>query len=179
MVRDDWADHTQEGKKYAPTEKADGLEGLDEGKLMEAVKAVMSMLKSKESALPPPREEYSYQQPSKQRTKQRTEQFDDFETQEIVLNVQQQLNDIIQSLSPEDLRIIDKFAIRKAMSIDDYVELHAPFIDSRIVALALSLRPYLAKQGKENLIDLFLKGLNIVTLIDDIKTKGLLPKRSL
>lgn len=175
MVRDEWTDHTQEGKAYTPVEKVNGLEGLDEEKLMEAVKSVMFMLKSKESALPPPREEYSHQQPSKQRA----EHVDDFEMQEIVLNVQQQLNNIIQSLSPDDLRIIDKFAIRKAMSIDDYVELHAPFIDSRIVALALSLRPYLAKQGKENLIDLFLKGLNIVTLVDDIKTKGLLPKRPL
>ena len=175
MVRDDWTDHTQEDEKHNLTGKTDGLDGLSAEKLMEAVKAVMSMLKSKERALPSPRDENTYQQPSKQRV----EHVDDFEIQEIVLNVQQQVNSIIQSLSPEDLRIIDKFAIRKALSIDDYVELHAPFIDSRIVALALSLRPYLAKQGKENLIDLFLKGLNVVTLVDDIKTKGLLPRRSL
>lgn len=174
MVRDDWTENTQEGTKNAPTETVDGLKELDEEKLMEAVKTIMSVLKSKESALPPPREEYHEQQFSKQRAAQ----VEDFEMQEIVLNVQEQLNSIIQNLSPEDLRIIDKFAIRKAMSIDDYVELHAPFIDSKIIALALSLRPYLAKQGKEHLIDLFLKGLNIVTLVDDIRTKGLFPKRS-
>src|SRR5690554_5519647 len=126
MVREDWADHTQEDREEAPAGKVDGLEGLNEQKLLEVIKSVMSMLKSKESALPPPHEEYSYQQPSKQRA----EPVDDFEIQEIVLNVQQQLNNIIQGLSPDDLRIIDKFAIRKAMSIDDYVELHAPFIDS-------------------------------------------------
>ena len=170
-------DHTQEDTGEALNGKIDGLEGMDEQKLAEIIKNVISMMKSKERALPPPREEKRNQQLSKPRAA--SAQADDFEIQEIVVNVQQHLNNIIQGLSPDDLRIIDKFAIRKAMSIDDYVELHAPFIDSKIIALALSLRPYLEKQGKGNLIDLFLKGLNIITLVDDIRNRGLLPKRTL
>lgn len=147
-------------------QKGTGLEDLDEKKLLEAVKTALSMMRSSENMLPPPRETYKYEEP--------TGQTDEYEVQEIISTVQQRFNSIIESLSPEDLRIIDKYAIRRAISIDDYVQLHAPFLDSRFVSLALSVRPYLAKQGKENLVDLVLKGLNIITLFDDIrKTRNL------